>query len=282
MNPWIVRIGIIAVILFLLDREIYLYEGVHLGSRVQGWLYDRWAAKYDKDKRDSQRHDADMLARPLVAALAEHQPDTPDALLLDIATGTGRLPVALLHEAEFRGHIVGLDISREMMALAARKVPTSQAARVTWVQHSAVPLPFPDASFDVVCCLEALEIMPNMYGPLAEMTRVLRPGGILLTTHGTPELGMWRKVISAEQFTTMLEAAGFELVEILPWWKSFDRVWARKRGDSTPVGARPITDVLRCPTCGAVALTLAADGELVCGACQSALVTTSDGVIVAE
>ena len=53
----------------LLDREIYFYEGVHLGPRVQAWLYDRWSMQYDKGKQESQRQDNEMLAEPLLGAL---------------------------------------------------------------------------------------------------------------------------------------------------------------------------------------------------------------------
>jgi MFS family permease len=43
--------------LYFLDREIYFYEGARLGARLQRWLYDRWAAKYDQGKRASQAQD---------------------------------------------------------------------------------------------------------------------------------------------------------------------------------------------------------------------------------
>src|SRR5512133_1164588 len=119
MLGWIIGIGLLIVVLVLLEREIYFYEGVHLGPRVQGWLYDRWAAQYDVDKRESQAHDAEVLALPLLKILAEE--NIPDALVLDVATGTGRFPAVLLQEPAFKGHVVAVDISREMLALAAEK-----------------------------------------------------------------------------------------------------------------------------------------------------------------
>lgn len=42
---WIVGIIVVGILLYLLDREIYFYEGTHLGPRAQGWLYDHWAKK---------------------------------------------------------------------------------------------------------------------------------------------------------------------------------------------------------------------------------------------
>ena len=89
---WIIGIGLGVLVGYLLDREIYFYEGVHLGPRVQAWLYDRWSKKYDKSKRASQLHDAEMLARPLLDLLK----DIREPFILDFATGKGRLSYAVL------------------------------------------------------------------------------------------------------------------------------------------------------------------------------------------
>lgn len=276
MFPWIVGIVVVAIILFILDREIYFYEAAHLGPRVQGWLYDRWASKYDKGKRESQLNDAEVLARPLIKVLNEVQPDAPEVFMLDVATGTGRLPAALLSEPEFKGRIVALDLSREMLVHAAEKL-ASYADRVDLLRHSALVLPFPDHSFDAVSCMEALELMPNMETPLAELARVLRPGGVLLTTRGTEASGRANKIVSAEKFAGLLQAAGFEQIEIIPWWKNFDRVWARRAGQSTPVAHRTLTEVLRCPACGTVALARS-PYALRCPQCMAEISLTTEGI----
>ncbi|HZM22508.1 MAG TPA: hypothetical protein VFC02_12240, partial [Anaerolineales bacterium] len=82
---WI--IGIVGLILigFILDREIYFYEGTHLGPRVQSWLYDRWAKKYDSGKHESQLRDQEMLSQPLLNTLQ----NVTEPFVLDFATGTG-------------------------------------------------------------------------------------------------------------------------------------------------------------------------------------------------
>ena len=102
---------------FLFDREIYFYEGAHLGPRVQAWLYDRWSKKYDKDKRESQLHDDAMLAQPLLQALE----NTPKPFVLDFATGTGRLSYALLKRPDFNGQIIALDLSMGMLEQAVKE-----------------------------------------------------------------------------------------------------------------------------------------------------------------
>jgi ubiquinone/menaquinone biosynthesis C-methylase UbiE len=279
MLPWIIGIVVVVVVLYLLDREIYFYEGAHLGPRAQGWEYDRWAAKYDAGKHASQQQDADVLARPLVDKLRGDQPQPPAVLLLDVATGTGRLPLALLNDLDFKGQIIALDLSRKMLEQAAIKL-AAHPDRVTLLRHSALPLPFPDACFDVVSCLEALELMPDLETPLAELSRVLRPGGILITTRGTEASGRVNKIVAADRFAALLQAAGFEQIEIIPWWKNFDRVWARQPGTLAPAGPRPIHEVLRCSACGQVALIPQPDGSLRCDSCRAVISVSPEGIVL--
>ena len=76
-----------------------------------------------------------------------------------------------------------MDASRRMLAKAREKIVAGHfESFVSLLHHDASELPFEDGSFDVVTCLEALEFMPRPAEALAEMIRVLRPGGLLLTT----------------------------------------------------------------------------------------------------
>ncbi|HUE99853.1 MAG TPA: class I SAM-dependent methyltransferase [Anaerolineales bacterium] len=257
---WIIAVAVIAVLGYLLDREIYFYEGVHLGPRLQAWLYDRWSRKYDEGKRASQLRDDEMLAQPLLDLLK----NVPEPFVLDFATGTGRLSYALISRSEFRGHIIALDLSQGMLEEAAAKLylraersaveaideGSRSAVGVELLRHLSLPLPFPDAAFDVVCALEVLELFPDPDAPLHELTRVLRSGGVLLTSRGTEESGRKAKVKSAKAFTSLLERQGLEQIHIKKWWKLFDRVIAAKRGSSAPVGMQSLSDVLKCSSCG--------------------------------
>ena len=68
---WIIIVLLMLAISYILDREIYFYEGVRLGPHVQAWLYDRWPKKYDTGKHESQLRDDEMLAKPLLEALRD-------------------------------------------------------------------------------------------------------------------------------------------------------------------------------------------------------------------
>lgn len=271
---WVFAVMAIAVTGYLLDREIYFYEGVHLGPRVQAWLYDRWSKKYDEGKRASQLRDTEMLARPLLDLLK----DIPEPFILDFATGTGRLSYTLLSQSDFIGHIIALDLSQGMLEQAALKL-FGLDAKVELLRHQALPLPFPDTAFDVVCCLEVLELFPNMDEPLAELTRVLRPGGILLTSRGTEESGRKAKVKSKPVITLLLEKYGMTNIQIAVWWKLFDRVIAQKGGVSNLAGARKLSDVLRCGVCQQTQWTKEV-GALKCRNCGKALPITTAGIVL--
>jgi ubiquinone/menaquinone biosynthesis C-methylase UbiE len=270
---WLLSVVVLVVVGFILDREIYFYEGAHLGPRVQAYLYDRWARNYDAGKRESQLQDNEMLAAPLLDKVQE----ISEPFILDFATGTGRLSLALLNHPEFRGHIIALDLSQGMLEQAASKL--EPAAHIEFLRHQSMPLPFADETFDVVCCLEVLELFPNMDEPLGELIRVLRPGGIMLTSRGTEESGRKAKIKSKPVFTSLLEKHGMTDVQITPWWKLFDRVLARKNGSLVSGGAKKLSDAMKCGVCGQVEWKKEA-GALTCQKCGQVLSITKAGIVL--
>ena len=279
------HIGIIIAALLLVavmviaEREIYYFDGVHLGPKFQGWLYNKWAAKYDFDKQKSQANDGELLTLPLLDKLKAMGSDLSEILVLDVATGTGRFPYALFQQPEFTGHIIGLDISLGMLLRADENL-ASYKNRFELLHQSAMLLPFPDNTFDVACCLEAIELMPDIHLSLNEITRVLRPGGVLITSRCTRRWGYDLKYRKPEEFKVLLQTSGFEQVDIMPWWKWFDRAFAHKPGRFAPAKQRKLIEILKCPNCGTITWANSQSQRYHCQKCGTEIKTSPEGIVI--
>jgi ubiquinone/menaquinone biosynthesis C-methylase UbiE len=220
----------LAIGLALVAGGLFLYwllvstEGVFLGRRVVVWLYDLTAHRYDRIKRYDSEEEQLLVVRPIIDALAARR----QPRILDVATGTGRVPLAAAGAVDGVA-IVGLDNAERMLSHAAQKLAPYRP-RVTLVRSPAAPLPFAANSFDVVTCLEALEFFPSDEAALAEMARVLRPGGTLLATRrcgweGRLFLTRYR---TEEGLRLMLERLGVEAIRFFLWEVNYDLVTAKK------------------------------------------------------
>jgi ubiquinone/menaquinone biosynthesis C-methylase UbiE/uncharacterized C2H2 Zn-finger protein len=196
--------------------------------------------------------------------------------VLDVATGTGRMPLALLKHERFSGYIVGLDLSAKMLEQAELKLALYDN-RYALLRHNAQELPFPDEVFDAVSCLEALEFMPSPERVLREMARVLRPGGVFVVTN---RINWERKLMPGKAFTddelrAMLYAAGLVRIEIRPWQVYYDLIWAHKTGQASRLGrgTSELYTILRCPRCETSPIEREADA-LVCPSCGEIFRTT--------
>lgn len=213
--------------LALLYWLLVIAEGAYLGPKVVTWLYDRGARSYDRIKALNVLDEAHYLALPILQRLGEVR----CSLVLDVATGTGRLPLALLRQPDFRGHIVGLDLSWQMLAQAKAKSAWCRQ-RLDLIQCEADVLPFREGYFDLVTCLEALEFMPDPRRAVGEMVRVLRPGGLLLVSNrvGWESRLLWGRWCGRGRLERLLAASGLQEITTQPWQVHYDLIWARKGG----------------------------------------------------
>jgi SAM-dependent methyltransferase len=110
--------------------------------------------------------------RRVLRAELDRLPLPPGARLLDAGCGSGRT----LDELARYGRVSGIDLSPE--AVAAARGRGHEDVHVAPIEE----LPFPDAAFDVVTCLDVVEHTPDDAATFAELRRVTRPGGLLLVT----------------------------------------------------------------------------------------------------
>jgi SAM-dependent methyltransferase len=132
-----------------------------LGGWLAGWLMAR---------KNAAMNDAAVLA--LAPA--------PGDRVLEIGFGHGRT-VARLADRATRGLVAGVDPSEVMLAMASRRNRRAiREGRVELRRGDAAALPFPDAHFDRVLAVNSVQFWPGPDRSLAEVRRVLRPGGVLL------------------------------------------------------------------------------------------------------
>ena len=111
--------------------------------------------------------------------------------VLDVGCGTGTLAIGVKRQVGETGVVHGVDASAGMIALASKKAEARGAA-VDFQTAAAQALPFDDSSFDAVLCTMVMHHLPRDQRPqaVAEMGRVLRPGGRLLVVDLAQEGGM--------------------------------------------------------------------------------------------
>lgn len=103
--------------------------------------------------------------------------------ILDIGTGTGRLLELMAPRAE---RAIGLDLSREMLALARTNLDKAGLKNCSVRQGDLYALPFPAGSFDAVTLHQVLHYLEDPAVAVAEAARVLRPGGKLIVVDFAP------------------------------------------------------------------------------------------------
>ena len=175
--------------------------------------YDRAAATYDRRWAGYVRQTVDLLAA--------HARIAPGERVLDVGCGTGTF-VRRLVDANPAQAVVGVDLSAGMLGVARRTAGT--APNVRFVEASAEALPLPDGAFDVAVSASALHYADRPDVALAEMARVLRPGGraVVLDWDRSrwpmPLLDAALRVVdpahtrtfSAREIDALVAAAGFE------------------------------------------------------------------------
>jgi demethylmenaquinone methyltransferase / 2-methoxy-6-polyprenyl-1,4-benzoquinol methylase len=211
-----------------------------------GAMFDRIAPRYDLLNRVMSFGADRRWRRRTVRALGLG--DGP-ARILDLATGTGDLALAIARRHP-QATVVGTDPSTGMLEVGRRKAARRGLAdRVELRQGDAQAIDAPDASFDGVTIAFGIRNVPDRARALAEMARVVRPGGRVCVLelgeprrgvmaplarlhvhHVVPRLGAWlsgareyrylQRSIAAfpapEAFAAMMEAAGLEAAQVRP------------------------------------------------------------------
>jgi ubiquinone/menaquinone biosynthesis C-methylase UbiE len=95
--------------------------------------------------------------------------------VLDVGCGSGFFVTEILDTVGPEGSVVGIDLSPDMLAVAAKRA--EGYPNVEFAESPAVPLPVADAAFDRALSVQVLEYVDDVPGALRELHRALKPGG---------------------------------------------------------------------------------------------------------
>lgn len=210
----------------------YGAEG-HRGHMGHGRVYDALAHLVFGGRRSR-----------VYARLAALSGTRPGDHVLDVGCGTGVLTRAVARCAAPGGSVIGVDPSEEALARARR---TTRLDNCTFQAGSAEALDLPDTDYDIVVSSLMIHHLPDQdrARALAEMSRVLRPGGRILIAEFRPPSNpivkrLIRPVVSPAMKTNpihllepMLTATGFDQVtsgDLRPWIRFVGAVKPERTG----------------------------------------------------
>jgi len=174
------------------------------------WLFEHWA-------------------EPMVDLVAPE----PSSHVVDIACGSGLIVRHLLGRVGAAGSVDGVDIDAALLAVATESVRDD---RVNWHESDAARLPFENSSMDRVSCHQGLQFFPERSAALAEIRRLLVPGGRLaVATWGRLEDNPWPAAMSRAVGQLLGDDAGAAMAVVCDLGDPGELVELLRRGGSEGV-----------------------------------------------
>jgi ArsR family transcriptional regulator len=144
----------------------------------------------DWDDMRSSFYNADIID-----ALADRTAAGSESTVVDVGTGTGFVAAGLAGRV---ASVVGVDNSPAMLTVARQSLDALGADNVTLVEGGIDALPLPDDSVDVAVANMVLHHAPDPAAMIAEMTRVVRPGGRIAITDEMAHEYEWMRTEQAD------------------------------------------------------------------------------------
>jgi len=223
-----------------------------------------WGASYRLIAAEKWKAKSAAMGRDVTQALVEYARPQPGMNVLDLATGTGEPAISLASRVAPGGHVAALDLSPELLEIAADRARQRGLTNFTTQQADAHNLPFADASFDLITSRFGVMFFRDCAQAMREAHRVLKPaaracflawgpfqqpywstmmgvvhahvGGPILTPGGLDPF----RFAEPGSLSRVLHEAGFaevaEETRTLPWtWPGTPQeVWEQAQAVSTP------------------------------------------------
>jgi len=135
-----------------------------------------WGAEYRLIASEKWKAKSAAMGRHATETLVEYAAPRPDMHVLDLASGTGEPAISLAERVGPGGHVTALDLSPELLEIAANRARQRGFSNFTTRQADAHSLPFPDNSFDLATSRFGVMFFTDVVKALGEVRRVLKPG----------------------------------------------------------------------------------------------------------
>lgn len=169
-------------------------------SSVMAISFDRAADYYDQTRAMPPD-----VAERVTECIVRLSQATPETAFFEPGVGTGRIALPLVE----RGYpYTGVDISEQMMDKLRQKL-AGQSHRLTLVNADITALPFEAGTFDVAIAAHILHLVADWRAALAEIQRVLKPGGVVIYFHH-PGSGAIRNDPIDQQWRTLLSRHNYQ------------------------------------------------------------------------
>jgi SAM-dependent methyltransferase len=136
----------------------------------------QWGSSYRLIASEKWKAKSAAMGRDVTDALVEYARPKSGMNVLDLASGTGEPAISLASRVGFEGHVTALDLSSDLLAIAAERAQQRGLKNFSTQQADAHQLPFPDQSFDLVTSRFGVMFFQDCERALREVIRVLKPG----------------------------------------------------------------------------------------------------------
>ncbi len=224
----------------------------------------QWGNSYRLIASEKWKAKSAAMGRDVTEALVEYAHPKPGMKVLDLASGTGEPAISLASRVRPAGHVTALDLSSELLQIAAERAQQRKLTNFSIQQADAHELPFPHQAFDLVTSRFGVMFFQNTQKALREVHRVLKPGArTCFLAWGPFEQPYWSSTMGAVvkhvggpvlvpggadpfkfggpgTLSAELRKAGFADVEeetkSLPWtWPgTAEEVWEQAQAVATP------------------------------------------------
>jgi SAM-dependent methyltransferase len=223
-----------------------------------------WGSSFRLTAAEKWKAKSAAMGRDVTEALVSYAQPQAGMQVLDLASGTGEPAITLASHVGPAGHVKALDLSADLLAIAAQRARQRGMTNVTIQQADAQHLPFPDNQFDLATCRFGVMFFPDVERALRDLYRVLRPGaracfaawgpqdqpyfstsiGVVHRRVGGPLLAPGGpdpfRFARPGSLSEILKKSGFTNVHeerrIVPWtWPgSVEEVWEQQQAVATP------------------------------------------------